>query len=85
MGPDLLAEATVLRDERTVEVDSLDAAVEAGATGFARIPMAALGEDGEDRLAADALSIRCLQLPDGGLAEPGDSDADLVAVVGRSY
>ncbi len=85
VGPDLLAEARALRDERTVEVDSLDAAVEAGATGFARIPMAALGDDGEDRLAADALTIRCLQRPDGGLAEPGDGDADLVAVIGRSY
>ena len=29
--------------------------------------------------------VRCLQRPDGSLAEPGDAEDDLVAVVGRSY
>jgi prolyl-tRNA synthetase len=47
--------------------------------------MAALGADGEDRLAQHALSIRCLQRPDGSLAESGDAEDDLVAVVARSY
>ena len=47
--------------------------------------MGALGSDGEDRLATQALSIRCLQRPDGSLAEPEDAEADLTAVVGRSY
>ena len=58
--------------------------MEAGADGFARLPMKVVGEDGEDRLATQALSIRCLQRPDGSLAEPGDDDADLMAIVGRS-
>ena len=31
-----------------------------------------------------ALTIRCLQRPDGSLAEPGDAEDDLVAVVARS-
>jgi hypothetical protein len=43
------------------------------------------GADGEDRLAHHALSIRCLQRADGSLAEPGDPEGDLVAVVARSY
>ena len=47
--------------------------------------LAALGPDGEDRLAQKALSIRCLQRADGSLAEPGDPEDDLVAVVARSY
>ena len=47
--------------------------------------LGALGPDGEDRLAHKALSIRCLQRPDGSLAEPGDPEDDLVAVVARSY
>jgi prolyl-tRNA synthetase len=47
--------------------------------------MGALGADGEDRLAEHALTIRCLQRPDGTLAEPDDVEADLIAVVGRSY
>ncbi len=81
-------EATKARQDRTVDVDTLEEAVEAGATGFARIRSGALGHDGEDRLAAHALSIRCLQRPDGGLAEADDGEdggEDLIAVVGRSY
>jgi prolyl-tRNA synthetase len=88
VGPELLEEATKARQERTVDVDTLDEAIEAGASGFARIRTGALGSDGEDRLAAHALSIRCLQRPDGGLAEADDGDDgrdDLIAVVGRSY
>ena len=85
VGPDLLAEATAARDARTVDAASLEEAAEAGSVGFARVRLGALGPDGEDRLAQKALSIRCLQRPDGSLAEPGDSEDDLVAVVARSY
>jgi prolyl-tRNA synthetase len=85
VGPELLSEATATRDSHTVDVDSLEAAVEAGASGFARIRLGALGADGEDRLGASAMTIRCLQRSDGGLAEPGDAECDLIAVVGRSY
>ena len=84
-GPALLAEATAAREARTAEVATLEEAVEAGATGFARVRLGALGPDGEDRLAEHALTVRCLQRPDGSLAEPGDAEEDLVAVVGRSY
>jgi prolyl-tRNA synthetase len=83
IGPELLAEATSARRDRTVDVATLDEAIEAGAAGFARISAEALGVDGEDRLATHALSVRCLQRPDGSLAElEGDA---LTAVVGRSY
>ena len=85
VGRDLLAEATAARDARTVDAASLEEAAEAGSVGFARVRLGALGPDGEDRLAQKALSIRCLQRPDGSLAEPGDSEDDLVAVVARSY
>ena len=53
--------------------------------GFARVRLGALGPDGEDRLAEHAITVRCLQRPDGSLAEPGDAEDDLVAVVARSY
>jgi prolyl-tRNA synthetase len=82
---DLLAEATAFRDDRTADVTTLEEAIEAGSVGFARVPLRALGPDGEDRLAQHALTIRCLQRPDGSLAEPGDAEDDLVAVVARSY
>jgi prolyl-tRNA synthetase len=84
-GPELLAEATATRLERTVAVTSLEEAIEAGSAGFATIPVGALGVDGEDRLATQALSVRCLQRPDGGLAEAGDDEGDLMAVIARSY
>ena len=85
VGSDLLAEATAARDARTVDAASLEEAAEGASVGFARVRLGALGPDGEDRLAQHALSIRCLQRPDGSLAEPGDVEDDLVAVVARSY
>jgi prolyl-tRNA synthetase len=81
---DLHAEAARRRDERTVEVDDLGAAVEASRTGFARIPWSRVGEEGEARLAQDAVTVRCLQRPDGSVPDAGD-EPDLVAVVARSY
>jgi prolyl-tRNA synthetase len=80
----LLAEATAHLDRHTVAVGSIDEAVEAAATGFAVIPRGALGLEGEARLADSAVTVRCLQRPDGALAMSED-DPDLVAVVGRAY
>jgi prolyl-tRNA synthetase len=82
---DLLAEATSFRESRTADAVTLEEAIEAGSVGFARVPMVALGPDGEDRLAQHALSIRCLQRPDGSLSGQGEPEEELVAVVGRSY
>jgi prolyl-tRNA synthetase len=82
---DLLAEATAFRESRTSDAATLEEAIEAGSAGFARVPMAVLGPEGEDRLAQHALTIRCLQRPDGSLAAHGDPEDGLVAVVGRSY
>ncbi len=80
----LLAEATRHREERTVEVGSVDEAVEAAAGGFARIPWAVVGTTGEGALVDQGVSVRCLQRADGGL--PGASEEpESVAVVGRSY
>ncbi len=84
-GAELLAEATAAREARTADASTLAEAVEAGSTGFARVRLGALGPDGEDRLAEHAISVRCLQRPDGSLAHEGDAEEDLVAVVGRSY
>jgi prolyl-tRNA synthetase len=84
-GADLLGEATAARDARTADAATLQEAVEAGTAGFARIAMGALGPEGEDHLAQHAITVRCLQRPDGSLARPGDAEADLVAVVARSY
>jgi prolyl-tRNA synthetase len=82
---DLLAEATAFREARTSDAATLEEAIEAGSAGFVRVRLAALGPDGEDRLAQHALTVRCLQRPDGSLAGQGDDEDELVAVVGRSY
>ena len=85
VGGELRDEAAAALKARTAEAATLEEAVEAGSVGFARVPMSALGPEGEDRLAEHAVTVRCLQRPDGSLALPGDDDSALVAVVGRSY
>jgi len=81
---DLLAAATRRRDERTADVASLEEAVEAGQDGFARVPWDLVRDGGEARLAQDAITVRCLQRPDGSLPDSED-EPDLVAYVARSY
>lgn len=83
-GAELWEEASANLAERTAEVDDLAGAEAAAATGFARIPWVAVGEAGEERLAGSGLSVRCLQGPDGRLAERDDAPT-LVAVIGRAY
>lgn len=80
----LLAAATEWRDARTADVSTLDEAREAAQVGFARVPWSAIGADGEAELAASAVTVRCLQRPDGSLPE-ADDEPDLVALVARSY
>lgn len=81
---ELLDAAARRQDERTADVETVDEALEAARTGFARVPWSVLGEDGETRLAQDAVTVRCLQLPDGGVPDRED-DPDVLAVVSRAY
>jgi prolyl-tRNA synthetase len=83
VASELHAEALAFRSSRMVDVDDVAGAMEAGAVGFARVPWRAVGEEGEAALAAESLTVRCLQGPDGSLATDGDED--LLAVVGRAY
>jgi len=77
-------EALARRESRTVDVTTIDDAADAAQTGFARIPWATLGEAGEEKLAGNAVTVRCLQRPDGTVPA-SDDEPDLVAVVARSY
>jgi prolyl-tRNA synthetase len=81
---ELLARATAFRDERITEVSTIDEVGEACRDGFARVPWAALGDDGERRLAEDGVTVRCLQRPDGAVPDRED-EPDLVAFCGRAY
>jgi prolyl-tRNA synthetase len=80
----LYTEALERRDANTVDVTTVDEAAEAARTGFARIPYATLGDEGEDQLAADGITVRCLQSADSGV--PGrDDEPGVVAWVARAY
>ena len=63
---------------------TLEEAREAGQTGFARLPWALVGDAGEEELAKSAITVRCIQRPDGTVPASEDED-DLVALVARSY
>ena len=80
----LFSEAEALRAERTRRVASLEGAVDAAADGFAVLGWDSVGTEGEAQLAADGVSVRCLQRADGTLAE-SDDEPGLIAVVARAY
>ena len=80
----LYAEALSRRDELTRDVTTVDEAREAAQTGFARIPWADLGVEGEKKLAESAITVRCLVRPDGEIPTSDDEDG-AIAVVSRAY
>jgi prolyl-tRNA synthetase len=81
----MLATATAEREARTVDVATVEEAVEAVANGFARLPWATLRDsDGEATLRVQGVTVRCLVLPDGSLPE-SEEDPDTVALVARAY
>jgi prolyl-tRNA synthetase len=84
MQADLLADATARRDAATRDVATLAEALEAAQEGCARLPWAAVGESGEKALNEQAVTVRCLQRPDGTLPVT-ESESDLVALVARAY
>jgi prolyl-tRNA synthetase len=80
----LYSDAAATQAAATRHVRSIDEAAEAASDGFAVLPWDVLGEAGEEDLATQGVSVRCLQLPDGSLAESED-ESGLVAVVARAY
>ncbi|MFF9238911.1 proline--tRNA ligase [Streptomyces sp. NPDC014801] len=80
----LLAQSRRHREERTVDVTTIEEAAEAAATGWARIPWAALGPQGEAALAEQGVTVRCLVAEDGSVPA-SDDQPGTVAVVARAY
>jgi len=80
----MLDSAREARDARIAEVSTVDDAAAAAADGWAKIAWSTLGEEGEAKLAQSAVTVRCLQRPDGSVPD-SDTEPDLVAYVGRSY
>jgi prolyl-tRNA synthetase len=80
----LLSQSRERRAARTADVDTIEEAVEAASTGWARIPWAKLGAEGEAKLAEQSVSVRCLIAADGSVPESEDQPGN-VALVGRAY
>lgn len=85
MHAEMIEEARQRLTERTLDATSVPEALDAAKSGFARIPWEKLGEEGEDALNREAVSVRCLQTREGTVPSSGDSDSELIAIVGRSY
>jgi prolyl-tRNA synthetase len=81
---DMLADAVARRDANIADASDLDEATAASKSGFARLPWRLVRGEGETRLAAGGVTVRCLQRPDGSLPRSEDED-DLVAFVARAY
>ncbi|MFV0133412.1 proline--tRNA ligase [Streptomyces sp. HMX87] len=81
----LLRQSRERREALTSDVSSVEEAVEAAAAGgWARLPWAVLGEEGEARLAEHAVTVRCLVAEDGSVPDADDAPGN-VAVVARAY
>jgi prolyl-tRNA synthetase len=80
----LYDQALAHRESRTVEVSTLADALDAAATGWARVPWSAVGAQGEAEANAEGVTVRCLVRADGSVPDSED-EPDLVAILGRSY
>ncbi|MBZ9637904.1 proline--tRNA ligase [Streptomyces sp. PSKA30] len=81
----LLTQSRERRESRTSDVSTIEEAVEAAtAGGWARIPWATLGEEGEAKLAEHAVTVRCLVAEDGSVPDADDAPGN-VAIVARAY
>ncbi|BCL16223.1 proline--tRNA ligase [Micromonospora sagamiensis] len=80
----LYEQALAHRESRTREVATLAEAIEAAATGWARVPWSAVGVAGEAEANAQGVTVRCLLRADGSVPDSED-EADLVAILARAY
>lgn len=76
--------ALAFREQRTVSVATLGEAIDAAATGWARVPWSAVGVAGEAEANAQSVTVRCLVRADGSVPDSED-EPDLVAILARSY
>jgi prolyl-tRNA synthetase len=80
----LYDEALALRESRTSDVTTVDEAIEAAATGWARLPWSAVGVEGEAKANAASVTVRCLVRADGSVPNSED-EPDLIAYLARAY
>jgi prolyl-tRNA synthetase len=76
--------ARSMREERTQDATSLDEAIEAATVGWARLPWAKVGPQGEKRANEVGTTVRCLTRPDWSVPD-SEEEPDLMAILARSY
>ena len=80
----LYDEALARREEHTVDVSTLDEAIEAAGDRLGPGAVGAVGVDGEAKANAAGVTVRCLIRADGSVPDSED-EPDLVAYLARSY
>jgi prolyl-tRNA synthetase len=80
----LYDEALAYRESHTVDVSTVDEAIEASANGWARLPWDKVGLDGEAKANASTVTVRCLVRPDGSVPDE-DDEPGMIAILGRAY
>lgn len=80
----LYEEALAVRESRTADVSTLEEAIEAAGAGWARLPWAAVGTEGEARANKVGVTVRCLVRPDGSVPD-AEGEPDLLAILSRAY
>src|SRR5262249_11308443 len=78
------ATALTRRLDNTVEVSTVEEALEASGTGWARLPWAAVGSEGERKVNAQGVTVRCLTRADGSVPDSED-EPELIAYLARAY
>jgi prolyl-tRNA synthetase len=81
----LFAQASEALSSRTADTDDLESAMEAARVGFARVPWAVCGREGEQEVNRAGLSVRCLTHADGSIPSTTDGDDGLYAILARAY
>jgi prolyl-tRNA synthetase len=84
MQTNLLADATQRLADATHDVDSIEEAIEAAETGFARLDWSKVGPSGEAALKVHAITVRCLQRRDASMPL-AETEPDLDCIVAKSY
>jgi prolyl-tRNA synthetase len=80
----LYDQALAMRESGTADVTSVDEAIEAAGSGWARLPWSAVGVEGETRANAEGVTVRCLTRADGSVPDTED-EPDLIAYLARAY
>jgi prolyl-tRNA synthetase len=84
MQQDMFDAALERRNSRTKRVETIEEAIAASDGGFAILPWDVVNGEGEKRLKAEAITVRCLQRADGSMPVTEKEDG-LLAIVAKSY